>query len=141
MKNLKVLHIVRTNVLKVYISRAVVRQTRIAHTDTDLKLEKFALPTGALLKRLDRIQAENKAWEELFHGYDKYKKITYEDFADDNDKTLREILSFLDQAHRSLHSPLVKISPDKLDDIISNVDEVERRLRGSPYEHCLQDFH
>jgi len=53
---------------------------------------------------------------------------------------LKEIFSFLGiSSWHELTSPLKKINPDRLSDIIENYDEVVEIIKKSPYAFCLNN--
>lgn len=130
----RIIHIVRRNVLKTLISREVARSNRLYHTEKRIRLRKVRLNPRTLVRYLDRISAENRAWAELMRPLPHHRTY-YESFRRDNRGELEVLLRFLGvDPTPDLTSPFVKMSPDRMADIVENYEEVERALRGTDYE-------
>jgi len=68
-----------------------------------------------------------------------YHKVFYEDVLNDTNLHMRKILKFLQvKDNISLSSRLRKINPEKIENILKNYEEVEKVLKGSPFEWCLR---
>jgi hypothetical protein len=133
----RAIHIVRGNVLKTLISREVARANKLYHTEKQVRLQRIRLNPRTLLRRLDRIDGENRAWTRLLRGIPHHRTL-YEAFQRDNAGELQKLLRFLGvDPTPDLTSPFVKMSPDRMADIVENYDVVKRRLRGTAYERCL----
>lgn len=133
----RAIHIVRRNVLKTLISREVARANRLYHTEKQVRLRRARLNPRRLIRQLDRIAAENRAWSRLLRDIP-HHRTRYEAFQRDNAGELRILLRFLGvDPTPELTSPFVKMSPDRMADIVENYEQVQRRLRGTPYERFL----
>ncbi|HBN26001.1 MAG TPA: hypothetical protein DD405_00830 [Desulfobacteraceae bacterium] len=64
--DVKVIHLVRDNILKTFISRISVSQKKVAHTQKKLKFTKIYIPTEKIETKLQKIKNDNKALEKLF---------------------------------------------------------------------------
>jgi hypothetical protein len=136
--NFRVIHVVRSNLLKTLISRHVKKVRRFGKATTEVKRTQIALREDRLLKDLRKLEQQNEAWVAEAKGLP-YMRTTYEDFVANKEQELQRMLEFLDVEFRpDLQSPLVKVNPDDIRSIITNYDAVADTLRGTPYEWCLQ---
>lgn len=135
---IRAIHVVRENVLKTLISRRTAQKRRLFHTKEKVHVEKILLSIDDLEKTLDIISSQNNIWEEILASKVPYIKITYESFLRNNPKEIGRILAFLNLDLEELKSPLVKINPDTLKDIVENYEEIREHLEKSPYKWCLK---
>lgn len=134
----KIIHVVRNNPLKTVISRESKKVNKFAHSKSQIHVKKFYIKTTNLINTLNRICKENKYWDKAFDNYPSYIKVSYESYLKNKASEERRMLSFLEVNQQAdLTSSLVKINPDKIEDIIENYDEVFKCLYNSPYEWCL----
>jgi hypothetical protein len=137
-EGIKVLHLVRENVLKTYIShetaplhkmhhpreRAVIRTVKL-HVDVPAMLSSLKRRTAQIQKMRDQIADTT------------HLEVTYEDFVADRDAEGARILPFLGVDVEPLKSDLVKINPDSAFDVLDNFDEVSEALVGTPFARFL----
>lgn len=136
-RSIKVIHVVRANVLKTYISRQTAKLRKLAHSTQHVPVEQITIPTKELIKKLDRIASDNLAWERDFADHP-YIKVIYEEFLEDKAAQLDRMFSYLSVAPDSgVSSRLVKINPHAVSDVVKNLSEVSGALKGTPYEWCL----
>jgi LPS sulfotransferase NodH len=136
---IKIVHVVRENVLKTYISRETAKQRRIAHCTQSLPVEQITVPTDFLVKKLDQIASDNFAWECIFSAAP-YLKLVYEEFVDHKVQELSRLFTFLSVPQdQTVSSSLVKINPHAIRDVVINFADVSRCLKGTPYEWCLNE--
>lgn len=135
--NYRVIQVLRRNPLKIYLSREALRNSKVAHTDKRLKVEKIRIPTDQLVSQLDKILWENRWAERIFPDLD-LLTVYYEDFVNSKQEQLREISKFLGIKHyEGMKSSLIKLNPDKLSDLIDNFDQVANALKETQYERYL----
>jgi hypothetical protein len=136
--HVRIIHVVRANVLKVYLSRLAIKVRGYAHSAQQPGKLSLFVPTGDLLERLAEISSDNRRWETLFAHYRNYLPVSYESFSDDRTAELGRILTFLGvDPHVTLESELVKLSAAPLHEIVKNFDEVQTCLSGSEFSRCL----
>jgi hypothetical protein len=136
--NFRVIHVVRKNLLKTLISRHVKKVRRFGKATTEVKRTRIELREDRLLRDLQKLEQQNESWVTEAKGLP-YMRTTYEDFVANKDHELRRMLEFVDVEFRAdLQSPLVKVNPDNIRDIITNYDSVAATLKGTAYEWCLQ---
>jgi len=135
--NYRIIQIVRRNALKTLVSRTALLKHRVAHTRVKVEPNKVRVPTRQLARRLDNITQEG-FWAE--HEFPNLPLITvcYEDFIANKQEQLARMLDFLEMPPcENLESELVKLNPDKLSDLIENIEEVARALKGTQHEHFI----
>lgn len=136
-ENARVIQVVRKNVLKTLISRHVKKVRRFGRSTKEVARTQIELRADRLLRDLERLELDNEAWMPLVEGMP-YLRTTYEDFVANKDGELRRLLEFLDVAYvEDLDSPLVKVNPDDIRQIVTNYDAVEAALKGTKFEWCL----
>ena len=134
---IKVLHVVRNNILKTLVSRVTAKQRKLYHSTENITVDKVYLRPRGLIRKLDFIASEARAWREAVSD-NPYQKISYEDFVADRESVLKKALGFLGVKYiDNLTSHLKKINPNNLEDVILNYKEIKDCLRGSDYEKYL----
>ena len=133
---LHVIHLTRQNVLKTHISRLVSKTTRQPHPEIRIKVPRIHVPPATLIRKLDRIDWDNRMAESMFSSLPR-KSVAYEELCRNEVAVCRGLLSFLgiDQ-HQDLSSSLVKINPDKMEQVVENYDEVRACLAKTIYAWC-----
>lgn len=138
-KKVRVIHVVRDNVLKTHISRETARRRKLAHSTSHVSVQQIALPTKGLVSKLDQISSDNFEWECVFAD-SPYMRLTYESFVAERDTELSRLYSFLSvEPDHGVSSNLVKINPQAIRDVLTNYADVCRSLEGTPYEWCLAE--
>jgi LPS sulfotransferase NodH len=136
----KVIHVVRSNLLKTHISRLRARESGIYHSTQPIERTGIRVPVMSLPEDLSLLSDENAALTDLVSELGlschttTYEKIRGEQWQSEQ----REILASLgvDPAVE-LTPQTVKLTPDDLELVIENYDEVVRVLKHTPYESYL----
>lgn len=132
----RVIHVVRENTLKTYVSILTAR-VRGFHSREKVAQVRIEVPASDLLQRLEGIEADSRAWADTFADGHPYLAVTYEGFVAERERALAEVCEFLDVPVETPESHLRKMTSDNLRDVIENYDEVLERLRGTRWESCL----
>lgn len=137
--NFKIIQIVRSNVLKVYLSLLRARLTGVYVSKDKSEKIKFEVPTDKLFENLEQLEKIN---EEIIGLGDllklEYHTLGYEDLVADQDKEMMRLFSFLGvDKNIKVHAKTRKLSSDKLSDIVENYDEVANALMGTKFEQYL----
>lgn len=134
---IRVVHIVRKNVLKKLVSKIAKRSDGVSHSMQEVADRRpVHVPVRTLIFRLKRISKRDADWTRRLSALP-YLKVSYEDFVS-NPETPKKILDFIGvDRDQPLHSPLKKLNPDRLEDIVANYEEVRERLIGGPFAYCL----
>jgi LPS sulfotransferase NodH len=138
-KQSKVIHLVRENTLKVIVSRHRVRLSGgVAHTFTEVPILKIHLPASNLIGEIKKIEKAKARWRKRLSAF-AFLEVSYESFVSDKKDETHRVLSFLGvDGSYELTSPLKRINPDRLDQVIENYDEVRDILRNTAFAKFLQ---
>lgn len=135
--DVKVIHLIRENVLKKRVSRVVQRKRNLAHSEVKVAPMKVVLPVDRLEYKLRQIADLVGVYRERYQGAN-YLETTYEDLVAYPSNERARILEFLEVENEStLSSDLVKLNPDDLSKVIENYDEVVGALAGTEFERFL----
>ena len=134
--DIKVILLLRENVLRNALSDLRARSTGIYHYRDDneeqrLGLSKLNVDTNVLKQKMDYIIKQNKKLESIVSKMD-HLKIYYEDFEDWNN-TINRISDFLDVSREQIAAGAKKLNPYTLQDMISNYKEVDSWLKKNNY--------
>ncbi len=134
--NIKVILLLRENVLRNALSNLRARSTGIYHhqdnnEDKRSGLSKLSVDIPALKQKMDDIVRQNKKLEAIVRDMD-YIKVRYEDFVEWN-KTMNRVSDFLNVSQQEVVAGAKKLNPDTLEDMIANYAEVENWLKQNNY--------
>ncbi len=140
---IRVLHLRRHNLLKQYVSHALIHVKRDDHWDphTTAPVTPVSIVVSAddAVRYLRRLRAEHDAHERMFARHPRLS-LTYESMIDGDALAAgvaRDICDFLGIAQQPMHSKLVKLNPQRLREMITNYDEVSRRIRQTEFADLL----
>lgn len=159
-KQLRVISLSRLNVLKQSISRQ--NMLRIQKFDDtgclaganlwkkqdseeprfDKQIEfPFHLNVGDTVRYANLLLKQQTGFDEFvspFRETCRVLDVTYEEMLDQQDQTFRNVFEFLEiDAEADVYSDVVKATPDKLEDSISNLDELKQSVQGTDLEVYL----
>lgn len=152
--NIKVIHIVRKNILKTYISNYLnnMKQQlkRSAHGKKKVPAVKvYIKPDNALIHELERRRNEINYFSNVFSKNLLCLEINYEDLFENSQSQSETIVSqVLDQIYdflcvqerrHDLITNLKKTNPNKLTELIENYDEVADFLSGTEWAYLLEE--
>lgn len=136
----KIIHVVRSNILRTHISRLRARQSGIYHSAQPIAGSMIRVPVTSLLQDLSQLSADNARLTMLVSALGlpchatTYEKLCGEQWSAEK----RRILEFLGVDPEIDLSPTsVKLTPDDLELVIENYDEVVRVLKSTPYDPYL----
>ena len=133
----KAINVYRSNVLKTLVSRLSAQSSGVFHATQVATRQKVVVPTGSLLQRLQKLELEKDCWVRHLGNRLPMMRISYEGFVADPDLCGAQVLQFLGVTKIPLKSPLAKLNPDNLQDIVENLAEVKSVIAGSPFEAYL----
>jgi hypothetical protein len=142
-RRVRVLHLVRDNLLDVAISQMGTAVRTRVHAWSERDREDVAIPVDVdgLLWWLRRLERERRRARRLSRlARLTVHDITYEDLVSD-DALLSGVLEFLGVASGSpgvLPSSMVKLAPLSHSEGMANYEDVERRLRGTRFARYLR---
>lgn len=135
----KVIHLVRENILKTYVSHVSAKAHKMRHPKAGdkIKTAKVHLDPEKTVEELNRRLELIERQRSMFRDCATLE-ITYEDFVANKKDVSVSILDFLEVDNTlELKSDLVKINPDTLEDVIDNFDEIKNILSGTSLEKYI----
>jgi hypothetical protein len=111
-----------------------------AHSSKDsVKQVRVTIPVDTLPDELETIRADGDEWGRLFAADVPYIRVSYESFVTGRSAEINRLQSFLGvPVNAALESSLKKLNRSSLGEIVVNLDDVKRRLDGTPFEWCLR---
>jgi LPS sulfotransferase NodH len=137
--NVKIIHLIRANTLKMIVSREIAQARGIYHSTKALEVIKVFLGLRELKIKLKKANQLVEKYRGIFAN-NNYLELTYESLLAEQDQQIQKLLDFL-EIHNvvTLTSHLAKINPDSLEDLIENYQEVAQSFKGTAFEHYLND--
>ncbi|MBI2485387.1 MAG: hypothetical protein HYW01_00190 [Deltaproteobacteria bacterium] len=136
-EGISVIHLIRNNPLKIYLSRLTGRKRGVAHAIYEVKEVKVWVDPKKILNHLNLIMKNQERMKKFFSD-NSYLEIASEDFFGNHSETSKKILDFLGVDEREIRAPkLKKLNPDSVRQIIENYDEIFEVIKGTSYERFL----
>ncbi|MCF6291106.1 MAG: sulfotransferase [Desulfobacterales bacterium] len=134
-----ILHLVRENDLKRFVSLVRMKSTGTSHVQgNNVKPRPVTIPIGRMMIFLHRSRQEVQAYRELYARGNPYLEITYENFFSDMAASRQAILSFLGVIDEEMEEArLKKTSTDSIAGEIVNHRAVIKALSGTEFEKFL----
>lgn len=135
--DVRVIHLIRTNMLKTILSSKTSKVRQVAHSTKPVAPIKVHLDPVEIKMLLNKMTKQLEVNRRLFADHP-HLEITYEGFVANRDQETDRMLDFLGiESFTPLTSDLVKLSSDSLEDLIENYDEIAQTLTGTAYEKFL----
>ena len=136
----KIIHVWRSNILKILASRVKAELTGIYVSQNSVDCSKIHLDGASLIEKLEDIKTKQRELLKIINGLRlDYISIQYENLSTNRERELGKILDFLEVDNDfNLTTYLTKINPDKLIDVIANYQEIAEMLRGTENEAYLE---
>ena len=138
-KDARVIHLIRGNLLKTYISTvtAAIHKMRHPREGAEIRTVKIHIDPQELLTELNKRVALIEEQRQLFSDCHCHE-VFYEDFVADRTKESVRMLRFLGvDESRELTTDLLKINPESLSDLVENYEEICAALKGTQHEKYL----
>ena len=132
----KVIHLIRHNLLQTLVSVQVAKQHKNFLLNNPLKNCKIRLKIEKLRAELTRRAQQIESYRNSFKN-NLYLEVAYESFVISKDSETKRLLEFL-ALDQSLTLPLATAIPISLKNNIENYEEVVRELKGTQFEHFLE---
>ena len=135
----RIVHLVRRNLLKTYVSTvsAPVHKMRHPREGATITTAKIRIDPRDLLESLNQRVWDIDLRRQKFSACE-FHELSYEDLVSNKDEVLGKVQTFLGiDRPAELTSDLVKINPESLSGVIENFDEIADVLSGTPYEKFL----
>ncbi len=136
----RVIHVVRDNLLRQVVSLEQAFATGQWMTTADRKIEppRIELPVAHCEKMFGAIGRNRAAIRQFFHAH-QVLEVRYEAMLAEGDTVHRQLLDFLAVAPRPLSTELAKINSRPLADSITNYRELERHFADTEWAHFFDD--
>jgi len=99
----------------------------MVHIDIKKLLNDFA-NTDNQIKRTQEVFKNHRIFE-----------VTYENLINERENTINEILRFLEVSKVNLKSPYKKQNPEKIQDLVSNYNELYDKLINTEHSFMLEE--
>jgi Sulfotransferase domain len=139
-KDVKVILLIRKNVLRNTLSDLRARSTKVYHNEGDdavATIPRFKVDIHELGKKMQQIEGFNKQLVESTENLNR-KIIYYEDF-ENWDDTISDVLDYLQVSKITLQAASKKLNPDNLEEMIENFSEMSGWLTQNGYGKYLND--
>jgi hypothetical protein len=138
--DIKIIHLIRMNLLKRLVSHKISTTRNLCHSTQTVEPIKVHIDPKILIDDFRRRQKRFAKYKMRFTDVLDlpYIEVSYESLVSDFDSEIRKVLKFLEiDGHMSLTSEFVKVNPDSLGDIIENYSEVKQTLINTEFEDFL----
>lgn len=138
LRQVRVVHLVRTNLLDVVVSQETARARKQFHAYTSDAVDRTAVQirTDQLVGELEALQRSVDRIRLLLRLLPVPRiETSYEDLSGDD--ALHAVFRFLGVTPRPATSRFAKLNQDPKEALIANYNEVERTLRGTPFQRFL----
>lgn len=136
--NVKVIVLIRKNVLRNTLSDLRARSTKVYHNEGNsdtLTIPRFKINLQELDKKMKQIEGFNVQLDKTTKGLNR-KIIYYEDFENWNE-TISDVLHYLEVKDMPLKAASKKLNPESLEDMIENYEETVSWLSQNGYEKYI----
>lgn len=136
MRELRVLHLMRRNILRTLTSRKIATQTNVWHSRTQTTV---AADDKRVFFTEDELQSgfiQTKQWEnEYASRFDESRtlQVYYEDLVGNYDGQFRRIASFLEVEPHQPRTDLKRQNPEPLDKLIVNYDALKEHFANTEW--------
>lgn len=135
--DVRVIHLIRQNLLKVIVSRKVAKERGVYHSTKTLAPLRIRVDCRKLIPLLREVESQIDSYGKAF-AYRSYIEVSYESLVANQAEESERILRFLDlNAMEPLVSNLKKVNPSSLYEVVENYQEMRDTLRGTTYERFL----
>jgi LPS sulfotransferase NodH len=141
-KSLRIIHLVRENRVKVYVSLMVANKTGKWRNKSgkakSLEEKRVSLDPEEFIKWAEQKEKYEMETRTMFKDHP-FREISYENLVKDRESVFDELLSFLDVSKMKLESALRKQNKEKLQDLIINYDEFRDGISKTKYAKFLDE--
>ncbi len=138
--NVRIIQLVRYNLLKRLVSHKIANARHLLHSKQSVAPIKVTIDPKILI---DDFQRRDKRFEKYRKRFMDdlgvpYHEVTYESLLSEHNAEMKKTLQFLgvDQDF-SLSSEYVKVNPDSLEQLIDNFDDIKKALADTPFNTYL----
>jgi len=138
--NIRIIHLIRGNTLKKYISLLIANKTNIFVSRNPVETKRITVPVDNLISDLRDEEDTVESFRLRLKDYPLCLEVNYEDLTKDLESVSGKILEFLElDTEQKLSAKPVKLNPDTLEKIIENYDQVRNILKNTKFETYLHN--
>ena len=139
-KDIKIIHLVRKNKLRTFLSGEIAKKTdkwtRKRNSKIATEDKKIEVEFDHFCERVSKIDQYEKDTRENFKTHD-FIEVCYEDLVFDKATTMNAIFDFLHVERSTFKSGYKKQNTESLPDLIINFDSFHKKLSESKYAYLL----
>jgi LPS sulfotransferase NodH len=139
-KDIRIIHVVRENSLRICISREMAKSTGLYHTTynfNDKNVRPIKVSVQTILKNINKIEKQKRLWRNRLSNYVSIELI-YEHFVNDKLEQTKHMLNFLEvDSEITLSSALKKVISVPITQAVKNYSELESALISEGYDGFL----
>ncbi|WP_156921474.1 hypothetical protein [Desulfovibrio inopinatus] len=141
-KGFTILHLVRENLLKQYVSLRRMKVTGKSHSCTKVtKATPVAIDIHRLEHHIEKMMKRIEYFRNIYATNHPYMEFTYESYFRNPVKIRKQITTFMDVPDEEMQdSKNQKTSTNVLEREIANATEVVRWIEKTPYAHFLEAY-
>lgn len=140
---IRILHLRRNNLLKAYVSNTLLTVKRDnrwqPHVTAPVAAVSMDISSKAALDYMRRAVSEYEEHERIFRDHPRLP-LSYETMIDGQAlraDVARDVCRFLGIADHPMQSNLIKVNPERLQDMVANYDEFANDIRKSEFAEML----
>ncbi len=145
LKDLRVLHLKRRNILRTLVSRKLAGSQEMwgAYHRNDLqKAKQKQRQVSFTAEELQEGFEQTRDWER--EGDERFRNhpvmdVYYEDLISDRQSVFAEIVAFLDLPYAEPETGLIRQNPESLKDLVTNYKELKDAFAGSAWESFFEE--
>jgi len=138
---IKIIHLVRKNKLRTYISGEIAKKTdkwTLKSKDKiNLKEKQIEIDFNDFHTRISKIYAFENETRENFKNHS-FVEVSYEDLVYERENTMSKIFNFLGVKTSNFKTSYKKQNSEALSDLITNFDDFQALLKKSEYSNFLE---
>ena len=138
-KNVKVIHLIRRNSLKQFLSWEIRSRRGVSHSYVPLKPVQVQVDCKNLIDKLSEMEEQKQRFKELLSSAFDSIEVYYEDLTENLSDQLGRLSTFLEVQVKEVSSPLVKLNSNQVEELVSNYEEVASSLANTEFEPLLVD--
>ncbi len=141
-KDIKIIHLKRENLLRVYISRVIAGKSnnwlRRSKIKEKVESKRIIIDVDELIADIYRTNNFIQEANDLFKDHS-VLNLTFEDLVKNKENTINKIFSFLNVAQISVQSPLKRQNSESIKDLVLNYEELKNKLGNTEFSHFIEE--
>ena len=139
-RDIRIIHLRRHNLLKVHVSTLLMDKRKELQATAATETVWITVDPDKAIERMRKARARYESFDRIFEHHPRLQ-IAYESLIDGQglqEDTQRRICDFLGVGQFEMQSPLVKLNPEALRDMVTNYDELSATLSRTEFAGMLE---